>query len=118
MSSTPRKYFHDRLVLLMLSVGAFLTIACAVLVLLRVETDQSAGYIVQYRSNLGLNSYTNGTTTDLYSFIVFSVFVFAFHVFLSFKTYHIRRYFSLAILGTGLLLLILSILVSNALLIL
>lgn len=116
--SVPKKYFHDRLVLLMLSVSAFLVVACAVLVLLRIDTGQSTGHIIQYRANLGLNKFRTGSKYDLIGFIVFSVVVLVFHTVLSYKTYHVRRYFSLVVLGVGILLLILSLLVSNALLML
>ena len=116
--SAPKNYFHDRLVLLMLSVSAFLVIACGVLVLLRIDTGQGSSHIIQYRSNLGLNEFKTGSKYDLIGFIVFSAFIFAFHSVLSYKTYHVRRYFSLAVLGVGILLLILSLVVSNALLML
>ena len=86
--------------------------------LLRIDTGQGSSHIIQYRSNLGLNEFKAGSKYDLIGFIVFSAFIFAFHSVLSYKTYHVRRYFSLAVLGVGILLLILSLVVSNALLML
>ncbi|MDZ7744354.1 MAG: hypothetical protein U5K77_01170 [Candidatus Saccharibacteria bacterium] len=111
-----KKYFHDRLILLLLSVNIFLALLTIVLVLLRLDFA-SSGQIIQYRSNLGLNAFKTGSVIGIMSFMVFSTFVAAFHSYLSYRAYHIRRHFALVVLGLGTLLLILSLIVSNALLI-
>lgn len=103
---------------MLLSINAFLTLLATMLIFLRLDFDRGSGYIVQYRSNLGLNAYKSGEVGEIVSFILFAVLVFAFHTFLSAKTYHVRRYFSVAVLGLGALLLVLAIIVSNALIIL
>jgi hypothetical protein len=113
--ATPKKYFHDRLVLLLLSINAFLALAGSVIILLR-DIDPSGTFAVQYRARLGLNAFTSGGATEIYSFALFSVVIFAFHFYLSRKAYPIRRHFAIAVLGMATLLLTLSILVSNALL--
>ena len=114
--ATPKKYFHDRLVLLLLSINTFLALVGAAIILLRINPDASATYAVQYRSRLGLNAFTSGSASEIISFAVFSVFVLVFHFYLSRKAFPIRRHFAIAILGLGTLLLSLSIIVSNALL--
>jgi hypothetical protein len=116
--SVPKKYLHDRTILLLLSVNTFLAVLSSLLILLRLDPGRGTGYIVQYRSNLGLNEFKSGPSSVLLSFIVFSMLVLVFHVFLSARVYHIRRHFSVVVLGMGLLLLTLSLIVSNALLIL
>jgi hypothetical protein len=112
----PKKYFQDRLVLLCLSVSTFLAFFGSILILLRLDSGRSDGYIVQYRANLGLDAFKSGGASALLSFIIFSILVLALHTILSMKVYHARRHFATAILGLGILLLAVSIIVSNALL--
>lgn len=114
--AVPKKYLHDRTVLLLLSVNAFLTALCALLILLNLETGRGSNYIVQYRSNLGFDEYRLGPSGGITSFIAFAVLVFIFHAVLSKRVYHVRRHFSIAILGLGLLLNLLAVIVSNELL--
>jgi len=114
--ATPKKYFHDRLVLLLLSINAFLALAGSIIILLRINPEASVTYAVQYRARLGLNAFSSGSSTEIMSFVLFSILVFGFHFYLSRKIYPIKRHFSIAFLGLGTLLLALSIIVSNALL--
>lgn len=113
----PKRYIHDRLVLLLLSVNAFLTLLGTILIVFQLGNKQGESHIVQYRSNLGLDAFTRGDASPILSFIVFSVLVLVFHTVLSMKTYPMRKWFSIAILGLGTLLLIISVIVSNALLV-
>lgn len=114
----PKRYFHDRLVLLLLSVNTFLALLCSVLIALKIDSTRPEGYIIEYRSNLGLSAFKSGGAITIISFIVFSALVLVFHTVLSIRVYSIRRQFAVAVLGMGLLLLTLSIIVSNALLVL
>lgn len=114
----PSKYFHDRLVLLLVSVNAFLALATTVIILFRLDTSNSNGYFIQYRANLGLDAYTVGSFTALLSFILFALFVFAFHTFVSIRIYNLRRNLAITVLAFGTLLLGLTVIVSNALLVL
>lgn len=114
----PKKYFHDRLVLLLLSVNTFLALLGSVLILLRLDSGRSQSYIVQYRANLGLSAYKVGDATTFISFIIFAAVVLVFHTLLSMRVYHVRRQVAITVLGMGLLLLTLALIVSNALLIL
>lgn len=117
MSSIPKNYFHDRIVLLLLSINTFITLLGSVLILLRLNSSHPESYIVQYRSNLGLDAFTRGNSVPILSFMVFSVAILVFHTILSKRVYHLRRHFSLAILGLASLLLVISVIVSNALLV-
>jgi len=116
--ATPRKYFHDHLVLLLLSVDTFLAFLASIFVLLRLSTGHGSGYIVQYRPVLGINSYKTGSVTGLLSFIAFALAILAIHTILSMRAYHVHRQLAIVILGLGTLLLVLTIIVSNALLVL
>lgn len=116
--AVPKKYFHDHLVLLLLSINAFLAFAASLFVLLRLSTGHGNGYIVQYRPSLGINAFKTGSVTELLSFIGFALLVLVVHGVLSMRAYHIHRQLAVTILGLGVLLLVLTIIVSNALLVL
>lgn len=114
----PKHYFQDRIVLLLLGSSVALTLIGSILILLRLGGGQSDGYIVQYRANLGISAFETGSILNVISFIVFLFAVLGFHTVLSMRIYHVRRHAAIAILGLGVLLLVLSVVVSNALLIL
>ena len=112
-----KKFIHDRIVLLLISMDVFVAILAASLVLLRLDPNRQTSYIVEYRSNLGLNALKAGGSATFISFIIFAVFTVIFNIVLSAKVYHVRRHFSVAILAITLLLLVAALIVSNALLI-
>lgn len=114
----PKKYFHDRMVLLLLSINTFVALLSSILILLRLDGGRTDGYIVQYRANLGLSAFKTGSASTLISFIIFAALVLVLHTALSMRVFHLRRHFSVAVLAMGLLLLILGMIVSNALLVL
>lgn len=116
--ATPKKYFHDHLVLLLLSINAFLAVAGSIFILLRLSTSRGTGYIVQYRASLGINAFKTGRVIDLLSFTVFAILVLAVHTVLSHRAYNIHRQLAITILSLGILLLVLTIIISNALLVL
>src|SRR5436190_360428 len=102
----PKKYFQDRVVLLLLSVNTFLVALGTLAILLRLAAGRADSYIVQYRANLQPYSRTsNGGVSTFFSFIIFMVLVLVFHSVLSIRSYPIRRSFSIFILAGGSLLL-------------
>lgn len=113
----PKKYFHDRIVLLLLTANTFIAILLSLLILLRLDGGRADGYIVQYRANLGLSGFKTGSATTLVSFIVFAAVVLGMNTILSIRTYHVRRYLSVAVLSMASLLLVVTLIVSNALLV-
>lgn len=114
-----KNYFQDRLVLLLLSINAFLTLLATLSVLFRLQgAGASNGFIVQYRANVGISGFKTGSVLSLISFIGFALIVFAANTVLSMRTYHIRKQLAVVVLGLGTLLLILNIIVGNALLVL
>ncbi|HET6924721.1 MAG TPA: hypothetical protein VFH39_02750 [Candidatus Saccharimonadales bacterium] len=120
MTSTA-KYFHDRLILLLLSTNVFLALANSIFVLVQLSSNHGNGYIVQCRdcSNIGnINRFTNGGVGELLAFIVFALAVAVIHIVLSLRTYRIHRQLAVIILALGTLLLIMTAIVGNALLVL
>lgn len=112
----PRRYLHDRVVLLLLSINVFLALLASLWVLLKLDVGRSAGYIVQYRASLGISRFKTGSASDLVAFIGFAILVLVIHTVLSIRAYPIRREVSIIILLLGMLLLVLGLIVSNALL--
>lgn len=113
----PKQYLHDRLILFILSVNVFLTFLLAILTAVRIDASHSS-YIVQYRSSAAINAFKSGSSTELYSFIVFGLIVLVFHTVISLRAYLVHRQLAVVVLGLGTLLLVLAIIVSNALLVL
>lgn len=114
----PKDYFHDRLILLLLSVNTFFVFLNTVLILLRMDSGRADSYIVQYRANLGLSAFKAGGSATFISFILFAFMTGAFAVILSMRVYPFQRQFAIAILSSSFLLLVLGLIVSNALLVL
>ncbi len=114
----PKKYLHDRFVLLLITVNGFLALVTTVLILLRLDTSRSDGYFIQYRANLGLNAYQVGSFVSLLGFILLAIFVLVFHTLISVRIFPQRRDIALIVLGFGTILLTLTLIVSNALLVL
>ncbi len=119
MTTLSKKYLHDKLILLLVSGNLFLAFLCTVLIFLRLNIGQgSEGYIIEYRSNLGISAFKTGSVTAILSFVAFAVLNVILGLTLSMRTYRIRRELSVAILCSGILLLVLAIIVSNALMVL
>ncbi len=118
MLNIPKKYFHDRTVLVLLTTNVFLALVAVLMITLRLDVGRADGYIIEYRSNLGLSAFTNGGAVPIISFMVFAVLTLIFHVTLSMRVYEVRRHFAITVLAMALLLLVLTIIVSNALLVL
>ena len=111
-----KRFIHDRLVLLLISASAFFVVLTVLGVLWQLGSVRSEGYIIQYRPSLGLSAFQKGSSLEIIAFPIFAALVFVFHLGLSIKTYHIRRYFSIAVLGMGFLLILLSLIISYSLL--
>jgi hypothetical protein len=116
-----RKYFHDHYILLLASINLFLFLVVVVFIVVRLSSGHSTSYIVECRdcSNPdALNKFMTGGVTELIGFIVFSLIVLVTNISLSIKSYSIHRQLAISMLGLGILLQVLTLTVSNALLVL
>jgi hypothetical protein len=113
-----KKYFQDKLILLLVSSNIFLAFMCIAVIFLRLGQGGGEGYIVEYRSNLGISAFTRGNIAEILSFVGFALLIAVLNTMLSIRVYQIRRVLSLLALGSGILLLVFAIIVSNALLVL
>jgi hypothetical protein len=114
----PKKYFQDKLVLLLLSANAFLTVLVLVLIALRIGSGHT-DYLVQCRdcSNIqAVGRFTKGSLSDILAFMVYAAMVMAVHTLLSIRLYRVHRQLAVIILALGTLLLVIAMIVSNALL--
>ncbi len=114
--TVPKKYFHDRVILLLLSTNVALCLVAVIWILFNLGDNNANGYIVQYRGNLGLNAFKSGSAMTFVSFMLFAVFTTVFNAILSVRVFRVRRGFSVGVLAMSMLLLGLVIIVSNALL--
>jgi hypothetical protein len=113
----PKKYLHDKLILLLVSTNVLLAFLCIALILLRAGIGQgTGGYIIEYRENLGLSAFQKGSIASILSFIVFALVTLVINILISIRAYTLRRTLSLTILSLGALVMLLLIRVSNALL--
>jgi len=110
-----RAYFHDRLILLLLSINTFLAAALVITSLLAIN-DSDSGFIREYRSDLGLDGFKAGGIKDIIAFAVFAAILYVFQLWTSRKIHHIRRHLSLIILLLAMIVYIFALLVLNALL--
>lgn len=111
----PKKYLHDRMILLLLTLMAILLVIGVSLVLLRFDPSRNPTTTAAYRPSISGTQYQSGTPLDIYLLAVFMIFTSAAALVLSVRTYHIRRFAAVFILASTIFLLILSIIVSNAL---
>ncbi len=111
-----KTYFHDRLVLLLLTVNAFLTVAGILIVSLNLG-DTSTAYTIRYLPNLNiLDRQKVGGLGEILSFIGFIVMIFVFQLVVSMKLYHIRKHAAQIVLVLSLILLVYTVIVSYSLL--
>ena len=111
-----KKFFHDKLILLLLSANIFLTLLCIALIIWRLSSGQNGEYIVQRHANLGIDQFQLGNIVPIISFIVYALFVLVSDSYLGLKSYYIQRQLSIVTLCFGSLMLGVAIIVSNALL--
>lgn len=110
-----RRFFHDRVVLFLLTINGFLALVNVVVILLRLG-GAGDNYIQSYRSNLGLSAITVGGVGELVSFVIFAVGVFVISLFFAMQFHKIRVVSSWIVMILTTLLLILNFIVANALL--
>lgn len=110
----PKKYFQDRFVVLLLALNTLLALIVSLSVVFQLGGGE--GYIAEYRSSLGLSAFKPGNASTFIAFIFFALFILAFHTVMSMRIYRLHRQFAIVILAFGTLLIVLSGIVSNALL--
>lgn len=117
MLSIPKKYIHDKIILVLMSINVFFATISSVIILLRLSGGrESAGYFVQYRFSHDVIGFSTGTVFDVLGFLLYAFVVLAFVFLLSVRAYSMRRELAYVILSMGAFMLILNTIISNGLL--
>ena len=117
MSLIPKRYFYDKVVLILITVLIFVAILGVLNIILRIVTGQVAtDYFIEYRSTAGIGAFTPGSVIGIVSFIAFICVTVVVSTLLSFKTYILKRELALTVLSFGILLCVVAAIASNALL--
>lgn len=107
-----KKYLHDRVVLILITLISLLLAFGVSMILLRFDVSKNPTTIVEYRPNISGSSYVSGKPIDIYSLAIFMLIISAAAVALSARIYHIRKYLAIFILAATLFLLLLTIRIS------
>ncbi|HET9722006.1 MAG TPA: hypothetical protein VFP32_03180 [Candidatus Saccharimonadales bacterium] len=111
----PKKFLHDRLVLLLLTVMAILVVIGVGIVMLRFDVSRNPTTIVAYRPNITATQYVSGKPIDIYSLAVFMIFTSLASVAVAARVYVVKRPAAMFMLSSTIFLLILSAIVANSL---
>jgi hypothetical protein len=111
----PKKFLHDRQVLLLITIMAVLLVIGVSVVLLRFDVSRNPTTIVAYRPNITGTQYISGKPIDIYSLAVFMLMTSAAAVIISSRVYNAKRHAALFLLSSTIFLLILSTIVANSL---
>jgi hypothetical protein len=106
-------YFHDRVVLFLLTANAFLT--AAYMIIFFVGFDQSGSYIVQYRAGALVDEYKSGDAKAILAYPLFVLAVFIAQTVLSKKLHGLQKYAAWTVMFLSLIVIVLSILSTGAL---
>jgi len=113
---TKNKFFHDRVVLILLSLNVIISMISSLIILLRLVNLPTDYYpFVQGRFPSGQKIYNTGSITSLYSLVIFILLMLGINSFLSYRTYPYKKDLSMIILSLSLLLVVLTYLVSQSL---
>ena len=104
----PKKFLHDRLVLLLITAVAILLVIGVSVVLLRFDVSKNPTTIVAYRPNISGASYLSGKPIDIYSLAFFMLLISAGGVILGARTYAVKRSIAIFLLSSTVFLLILA----------
>jgi hypothetical protein len=108
----PKKFLHDRTVLLLITLISLVVVIGVSVVLLRFDASKNPTTTVAYRPSIVGSQYQSGKPIDIYSLALYMLITAAVGVFLSARIYRIRHYLSIFLLSSTALLLILAIRVS------
>src|SRR6266436_4464741 len=111
----PKKFLHDRLVLLLITAIAVLVVVGVSIVLLRFDVSRNPTTIVAYRPNVSGTQYLSGKPIDIYSLALFMLLTSASALVISSRVYDAKRPAALFVLGSTIFLLIISMIVANSL---
>lgn len=111
----PKKFLHDRAVLLLITIISVLVVIGVSIVLLRFDVSRNPTTIVAYRPNISGTQYLSGKPIDIYSLALFMIFTSVAAIGVSSRVYSVKKPAALFVLTSTVFLLILSTVVANSL---
>jgi hypothetical protein len=111
----PKKFLHDRVILLMLTAIAVLVVIGVSVVLLRFDVSRNPTTIVAYRPNVSGTQYLSGKPIDIYSLAFFMILTSVAAIAISSRVYVVKKPAAMFLLGSTVFLLVLSMIVANSL---
>src|SRR5438270_13038231 len=96
----PKKFLHDRLVLLLITIIAILVVIGVSVVLLRFDVSRNPTTIVAYRPNVTGTQYLSGKPLDIYSLAVYMIVASASAIIISSRIYVAKRPAAIFMLGS------------------
>ncbi len=112
----PKHYFHDKTVLALLILNSILVLSVVLFILLHIDPSKGSTPIVQYRSNLGIDTFKPGSVNEFRLMALFAALQYVFSWILSIRLYVHRRHLSIALLSLTTFVLVLTSVVGDALL--
>ena len=110
-----KKFLHDRLVLLLITIIAVLVVIGVSIVLLRFDVSRNPTTVVAYRPNVSGTQYISGKPIDIYSIALFMLLISAAAIIISSRIYEVKKPAAMFLLSSTVFLLILSAVVANSL---
>ncbi|MBP7766930.1 hypothetical protein KA068_00205 [Candidatus Saccharibacteria bacterium] len=114
--ATPKKYLHDKTVLLLLTINYFFAFLITLLVTLALTDSSQRVFTIEHRPSLGLDANTVGGAEHIVSLIIFVIFVAIANTVLGSRIYPIKKYLALIVLGMGSMVIVFTGIVSYYLL--
>lgn len=108
----PKKFLHDRVVLLLITLISLIVVIGVSIVLLRFDASKNPTTTVAYRPSIVGAQYESGKPIDIYSMAIYMIVTAAAGVFLGAKIYAVRHSLAIFMLSSTALLLIFAIRVS------
>ena len=104
----PKKFLHDRIILILITLVAVLVVIGVSSVLLRFDVSKNPTTIVAYRPNISGSAYLSGKPVDIYVIALFMIATAVASVVLSARIYNVRRAIAIFILASAAFLLVLA----------
>ena len=108
----PKKFLHDKTVLVLVTLIALVLVIGVSTVLLRFDATKNPTTTVAYRPSIVGSQYQSGKSIDIYSLAVYMVVTAVVGVYLSIRIYAIRHSVAIFMLSSTALLLLFAIRVS------
>lgn len=99
--ATPKKFLHDKTVLMLLTINYFFTFLITLLITLALTDSSQRVFTIEHRPSLGLDANSVGGAEHVVSLIIFVIFIAIANTVLGSKIYPIKKHLAHIVLGMG-----------------